>query len=577
MTEWKGIAASSGYAMGRAFLLQDDKVGIPERILAEEEIEPELQRLEETVDSAVEQLEAIQESSRDKLGEEQLEIFSFHIALLQGSDYVKSMAANIKAEALNAEAAVRQATGKFVEMFENIDNEYMRERAADFRDVGSRLLKILSGIPDVAWDESGEKLILVAHELTPSDTAQLSRDKVSGFVTNVGGKTSHTAIMARSMEIPAVVGLNGILESVRPGDFVIIDGNEGTVWINPSAESISHYQDKQKQFNVQQLELRTLIDAPSVTADGRRIELAANIGNPHDAHHARQIGAEGIGLYRTEFLYMDREDLPSEEEQFRAYREVAEAFGMESPIVIRTLDIGGDKELPYLGLPKEMNPFLGYRAIRICLDRTDIFKVQLRAILRASVHGNIKLMFPMISTLHELRTAKQVLEEAKQELDEANIPFNRELEVGMMIEIPSSAIIADQLAKEVNFFSIGTNDLIQYTLAVDRMNESVSYLYEPFEPAVLRLIHMVVQAAHKEGKWVGMCGEMAGDLTAIPILVGMGLDELSMSASSILPARSLIRRSNVQEWQRMTEKVLQMDTAQEIKAYMGLAFPEIHN
>ncbi|WP_027415907.1 phosphoenolpyruvate--protein phosphotransferase [Aneurinibacillus terranovensis] len=573
--EWKGIAAASGYAMGPAFLLEEEKVAVQKQTLSPDQVGAEVERFDSKVTQAIQELEVIKEKARKKLGDEEAEIFSAHILVLNDPEYIGAVREKITNEYINAEAALQEVTDNFIAIFESMDNEYMRERAADIRDVSSRVLHRLAGIEEKSLDDVSEPVVMIAHDLTPSDTAQLNRDKVAGFATNIGGRTSHSAIMARSMEIPAVVGLKNIVEQVKTGDYVVVDGSQGVVHVNPDEVTVASYKEKQRHFAARQAELNKLKDAHSVTADGHRVELVSNIGNPLDAVGAKKNGAEGIGLYRTEFLYMGRNEFPSEEEQFEAYKSVAEMFDKESPVVIRSLDIGGDKELPYLDLPKEMNPFLGYRAIRLCLDRTDIFKVQLRAILRASIYGNVKLMYPMISSLAELREANKVLDEVKDELTSKNIPFNRNMEVGMMIEIPAAAIIADQLAKEVDFFSIGTNDLIQYTMAADRMNERVSYLYQPFNPAVLRLINMVIQAAHKAGKWAGMCGEMAGNLTAIPILLGMGLDEFSMSASSILPARALMHRLSQSEVKPLAERVLQMESAEEIVRYVEESVPAI--
>jgi len=560
--EWRGIAASSGIAMGPAFLLREEKVEIQRSNI--EDIDQEVKRFEAKVELSIRELEKIQEKAKQKLGEKEAEIFTAHIFVLQDPEYIGAVKEKIRSEAVNAEVALKEITDQFIAIFESMDNEYMKERAADIRDVSGRVLKRLSGIEEKSIEDFEDPVVFVAHDLTPSDTAQLDREKVAGFATNIGGRTSHSAIMARSMELPAVVGLKDILEGVKSGDYLIVDGIEGVVYANPTSQQIEEFKSKQKDFETERVELAKLKFEPSITKDGHQVEIVANIGNPNDAKGAVANGAEGVGLYRSEFLYMGREELPSEEEQFQAYKQVAEMFTAKSPVVIRSLDIGGDKELPYLEMPKEMNPFLGYRAIRLCLDRTDIFKTQLRAILRASVYGNIKLMYPMIASLKELREANKILEEVKQELDHGNISYNKEMQVGMMIEIPAAAVIADQLAKEVDFFSIGTNDLIQYTMAADRMNERVSYLYQPFNPAVLRLINMVIQAAHKEGKWAGMCGEMAGTLPAIPILLGMGLDEFSMSASSVLSVRALIRKLNKSEMAVVAEKVLQMETAEEI-------------
>jgi phosphotransferase system enzyme I (PtsI) len=574
MMKWTGIAAASGYAMGPAFLLHEAKVEVERHALDAAEVAGEIARFEEKVAQAIRELEGIREQVRKKVGDEEAEIFSAHIFVLQDPEYIGAVKDKIKNELLNAEAALQEVTDGFVMLFESMDNKYMQERAADIRDVSGRVMQRLAGIEGQSLADFAEPVVLLAHDLTPSDTAQLDREKVAGFATNIGGRTSHSAIMARSMEIPAVVGLKEITSVIQPGDYIIVDGNEGVVYQNPDEATISLYRDKQAKYEAYLAELKKLKDEPSITVDGHQVEVVANIGNPHDAIGAKKNGAEGVGLYRTEFLYMGRIELPSEEEQYEAYKAVAETFGAR-PVVIRTLDIGGDKELPYLDLPKEMNPFLGYRAIRLCLDQPEIFKTQLRAILRASVHGNIKLMYPMIATLTELRQANQLLTEVKQELDASGIPYNPKMEVGIMVEVPAAAIIADQLAKEVDFFSIGTNDLVQYTLAADRMNERVSYLAQPFHPAVLRLIQMVIRAAHSQGKWAGMCGEMAGNLTAIPLLLGMGLDEFSMSASSVLPARALIHKLNRTALQSLAEQALELGTAEEIMAFVERNVPEI--
>jgi phosphotransferase system enzyme I (PtsI) len=447
----------------------------------------------------------------------------------------------------------------FVTMFESMDNEYMKERAADIRDVTKRVLSHLLGVQISNPSMVTEEVIVIAEDLTPSDTAQLNRQYVKGFTTDIGGRTSHSAIMARSMEIPAVVGTKTVTSSVENGDLIIVDGLNGEVHINPTPEVVAQYKEEHARYEEQKAEWAKLVNEPTVSKDGEHVELAANIGTPNDLEGVKNNGGEGVGLYRTEFLYMGRDELPTEEEQFKAYKAVLE--GMEGkPVVVRTLDIGGDKELPYLNLPKEMNPFLGYRAIRLCLDEQDIFRTQLRALLKASTFGNLKIMFPMISNLDEFRAAKAVLEEEKKALLENGVEVSDHIEVGIMVEIPSAAVMADVFAKEVDFFSIGTNDLIQYTMAADRMNERVSYLYQPYNPAILRLVKMVIDAAHKEGKWAGMCGEMAGDEIAVPILLGLGLDEFSMSATSILRARSQISNLSKAEMKEMAEHVLTLDT-----------------
>ncbi len=566
--EYTGISAASGYALGPAFLLQDSKIQVVKSEVPKENLNSEILRFEEALGKAAHELEAIKEKTRQTIGAEEAEIFSAHIMVLEDPEYSGAIKELIRAEAWNTEWAIQEVTNRFLGLFASMDNEYIRERAADLRDVSNRLLRHLLGIRSQSLSEITEKVVLFAHDLTPSDTAQLDKDKVVGIVTNIGGRTSHSAIMARSMEIPAVVGMQDLVEKIKAGDFVIVDGSEGKVFVNPTEDLIKSYKGKQTRYEAQRQELKKLVSQPSMTPDGHQVELVANIGNPQDALVAVTNGAEGIGLYRTEFLYMGRQELPSEEEQFEAYKAVAVMFGKEHPVVIRSLDIGGDKALPYLDMPKEMNPFLGYRAIRLCLDRTDIFRTQLRAILRASAYGNIRLMYPMIATLEELKGANKVLETVKQELLAETIPFNKGLEVGMMVEIPAVAVMADRFAKEVDFFSIGTNDLIQYTMAADRTNETVSYLYQPFNLALLRLIRGVIEAAHKAGIRVAMCGEMAGDLTAFPILLGLGLDEFSMSASSILPARALVRQLPWRKAQLIAEAVLEMDNPQEIDVYV---------
>lgn len=559
----KGIAASSGVAIGKALVIAENEIEVEKRIV--EDKEAEVLKLQNAVATAKMQLEKIKEVAKEKLGEDKAQVFEAHLMMLEDPELVGAVESQITTEGVCAEFALKSTVDMFVSMFEAMDNEYMRERAADIRDVGKRILNILMGVEAASIAEIDRECIIVIYDLTPSDTAQMDKEKVLGFATDIGGRTSHSAIMARSLEIPAVVGLSNITSTVKSGDMLILDGEEGIVIVNPDEETIAKYREKQAKIAEYKKELATLKDAESITVDGRKVELAANIGTPSNVEGALKNGAEGVGLFRTEFLYMDKESLPTEEEQFEAYKAVLE--GMEGrPVVIRTLDIGGDKKLPYLKIDEEMNPFLGYRAIRLCLDRKDIFKTQLRALFRASVYGNLKIMFPMISGVAELRQAKAVVEEVKNELANEGIAFSNDVEIGIMIEIPSAAVISDLLAKEVDFFSIGTNDLIQYTCAVDRMNEKISYLYDPFHPAVLRLIKTVIDNAHKEGKWVGMCGEMAGDARIIPVLLGFGLDEFSMSASSILNARKLIRSLRYEDAKVMADEILNMPTSEEIMA-----------
>ncbi|QGU96453.1 phosphoenolpyruvate--protein phosphotransferase [Clostridium bovifaecis] len=533
----KGIAASKGYAIGEVVIKEDKEVSIVERVI--EDLDVEKKRLESAIECSKEQLMKIKEKAERELGSDKAAVFESHMMLLDDPEFTGAVVMNIESNKINAEKALSDVIEMYMNIFASMEDEYMKERAADVKDVGNRILANLAGKGEDDLEALKENTIIVAHDLTPSDTAQLDRSKVIGFITNIGGRTSHSAIMARTLEIPAVVGLNDITESVKNGDTVIVDGEEGIVLINPDENTISQYREKKLAYEKEREELKKLINVATVTKSGKHVEVVGNIGKPEDIHQVLENGGDGVGLFRTEFLYMDRNDMPSEEEQFESYKYVAEkAEG--KPIVIRTLDIGGDKKLTYLPLPEEMNPFLGYRAIRLCLDRKDIFKIQLRALLRASAFGNIKIMFPMIASLEEFLAAKEVLKECMDELRSEGKDFNENLEVGMMVEIPAAAIYADELAKHVDFFSIGTNDLIQYTLAADRMNEKVSYLYNPKHPAVLRLIKMTIEAAHKEGKWCGMCGEAAGDEDMIPILVEYGLDEFSMSATSILKAKQII-------------------------------------
>lgn len=571
----KGIAAAPGYAIGPVFILKDAEVKVDRRTLTVDEAKAEVERFSKVVDQAIEQVKEIQEQARQKMGDEQAEIFESHILVLNDDEFVGRTKQVVAEQNINAEAALAEVTEELVTFFEGMDNEYMNERAADFRDLSKRLLGLLAGVEQKSLNDFKEPVVLITDDLTPSDSAQLDRERVAGFATNIGGKTSHSAIMARSMEIPAVCGLKDVTERLHNGDMVILDGATGVVIVNPSEEEIATYRAKQERFETRKAEYKKYMGASSTTVDGHTVELVANIGNPGDAHNAHEKGAEGVGLFRTEFLYMGRPNFPTEEEQFEAYKEVAETFTKEQPVVIRTLDIGGDKELPYLELPKEMNPFLGYRAIRLCLDEVDMFKTQLRAIMRASAFGDVKIMFPMIATITELRAAKAILHEVMAELDSKGIAYNKEIEVGIMIEIPAAVLVSDQLAKEADFFSIGTNDLVQYTMAADRMNEKISHLTQPMNPSVLRLIRMVIENAHAEGKWVGMCGEMAGRLDAIPLLLGLGLDEFSMSASSVLPARVLLSKISQAEAKEVAKKALEMETEEQIMQFVLSSFPVI--
>lgn len=557
----KGIAASSGIAIAKAYLLKEPDLSVEKRTV--EDVDGELGRLDEAVRRSQKDLEMIREEVAENLGADKAAIFDAHLLVLNDPEMLTPIKDKIRTEKVNAESAVKETADMFIGMFEAMENEYMRERAADIRDVAKRILSHLLNVPLPNPNLIKEEVIIVADDLTPSDTARLNRRFVKGFTTNIGGRTSHSAIMARSLEIPAVVGTKKATEEIQHGDLLIVDGISGEVHVNPDEELIAEYRRKQDAFVELKMEWAKLVNEKTVTEDGHQVELAANIGTPDDLQGALKNGAEGIGLYRTEFLYMDRNELPSEDEQFEAYKAVLKGMNGK-PVVVRTLDIGGDKHLPYLPLSEEMNPFLGLRAIRLCLERQDIFRTQLRALLRASVHGNLRIMFPMIATLEEFRSAKALLEEEKTKLLQEGRQVAEDIQVGIMVEIPATAVLADHFAKEVDFFSIGTNDLIQYTMAADRMNERVSYLYQPYNPVILRLIKNVIDAGHKENKWVGMCGEMAGDEKAIPILVGLGLDEFSMSASSILPSRSLIRRLNKKKMEQLAERVLRMSSSEEV-------------
>jgi phosphoenolpyruvate-protein phosphotransferase (PTS system enzyme I) len=556
-----GKPASNGIAIAKAYRLIEPDLTVNKTSI--EKVEEEVSRFRSAVEQAKEELEAIRDHAKEHLGEDKADIFEAHILVLSDPELLTAIEDKISSESVNAEFALKEVSDMFVTMFEQMDNAYMKERAADIRDVTKRVLSHLLGVQLPNPSLISEEVIIIAEDLAPSDTAQLNKTYVKAFTTDIGGKTSHTAIMARSMEIPAVVGTKTATKEIEHGDLVIVDGIKGEVHVNPTPEVVEKYKKEQAAYEEQKKEWAKLLHEKSISADGHQVELAANIGTPDDLEGVINNGAEGIGLFRTEFLYMGRTELPSEEEQFEAYKTVLEKMEGK-PVVVRTIDIGGDKELPYLNLPKEMNPFLGFRAIRLCLEEQEMFRTQLRALLRASVYGNLKIMFPMIATLDELRQAKAILSQEKEKLVSEGVQVAEQIEVGMMVEIPSTAVIADQFAKEVDFFSIGTNDLIQYTFAADRMNERISYLYQPYHPAILRLVKMVIDAAHKEGKWVGMCGEMAGDETAIPILLGLGLDEFSMSATSVLKARSQIRQLNKAEMQQLANNVLQLATTDEV-------------
>ncbi|BAH17408.1 phosphoenolpyruvate--protein phosphotransferase [Macrococcoides caseolyticum] len=561
MTTLKGIGASDGIAIAKAYLLVEPDLSFNNDKVAD--VDAEVEKFKAAINQSKVELTQIRNNAEIALGPDKAAIFDAHLLVLEDPELINPIEDNIRNNQMNAAASLSEVSTNFITIFESMDNEYMKERAADIKDVSKRVLSHILGVSLPNPTMIDEPVVIIAEDLTPSDTAQLNKKFVQGFATNIGGRTSHSAIMSRSLEIPAVVGTKNITDAVQQGDFVIVDGIAGEVIINPDEQTVTGYKARQAAFLQEKEELKQLVNDKTVTKEGKHVELAANIGTPNDLEGVKNNGAEGIGLYRTEFLYMGRDAMPSEDEQFEAYKKVLSEMDGKR-VVVRTLDIGGDKELPYLNLPKEMNPFLGYRAIRLCLDQQDIFRTQLRALLRASIHGKLSIMFPMIATINEFREAKAILEEEKANLIADKVKVADDIELGIMVEIPSTAAMADIFAKEVDFFSIGTNDLIQYTMAADRMSERVSYLYQPYNPAILRLIKQVIDASHKEGKWTGMCGEMAGDSTAIPLLLGLGLDEFSMSATSILSARRQIKNLSQPEMAKVAEQALNCATQEEV-------------
>ena len=558
----KGIAASDGVAIAKAYLLVEPDLTFDKNEKVTD-VEGEVAKFNSAIEASKVELTKIRNNAEVQLGADKAAIFDAHLLVLDDPELIQPIQDKIKNENANAATALTDVTTQFVTIFESMDNEYMKERAADIRDVSKRVLSHILGVELPNPSMIDESVVIVGNDLTPSDTAQLNKEFVQGFATNIGGRTSHSAIMSRSLEIPAIVGTKSITQEVKQGDMIIVDGLNGDVIVNPTEDELIAYQDKRERYFADKKELQKLRDADTVTVDGVHAELAANIGTPNDLPGVIENGAQGIGLYRTEFLYMGRDQMPTEEEQFEAYKEVLEAMDGKR-VVVRTLDIGGDKELSYLNLPEEMNPFLGYRAIRLCLAQQDIFRPQLRALLRASVYGKLNIMFPMVATINEFREVKAILLEEKENLKNEGHDISDDIELGIMVEIPATAALADVFAKEVDFFSIGTNDLIQYTLAADRMSERVSYLYQPYNPSILRLVKQVIEASHKEGKWTGMCGEMAGDETAIPLLLGLGLDEFSMSATSILKARRQINGLSKNEMTELANRAVDCATQEEV-------------
>ncbi|PIC74895.1 phosphoenolpyruvate--protein phosphotransferase [Sporosarcina sp. P17b] len=557
----QGIAASNGISIAKAFRLENAELTVLKESISD--VSTEIDRLQNALSHSRSELTTIQKQTQEKFGEQEAAIFSAHVLVLDDPELRTAITDTIQTQHVNAEYAVQEAANLYVSIFEAMDDPYMRERAADIRDVTKRILSHLLGVSIQTPEDITQEVVIIAEDLTPSHTVQLNPELIKGFVTDIGGPTSHSAILARTLEIPAVVGSKTAMAMIQNGEIIIVDGEAGKVIVNPDAETLAVYQEKQQAFAKQKAEWQLLANEPAITLDGHRVELAGNIGTPDDVENVLKNGGEAIGLFRTEFLYMGKEQFPTEDEQFEAYKSVLEQMN-GSATIVRTLDIGGDKELPYLQLPHEANPFLGLRAIRLCLDHEEMFRTQLRALLRASIYGNLRIMFPMIATINEFRQAKELFLDVKQQLISERIEVSETIQLGIMVETPAVAILADIFAKEVDFFSIGSNDLIQYTMAADRMNEHVSYLYQPYNPSILRFIKMIIDAAHKEGKMVGMCGEMARDETAIPILLGMGLDEFSMSASSILRTRSQIQKLSKVTLEKQIDHILSLSTADEV-------------
>jgi len=558
-----GILVSPGIAFAKALLLKEDEIVLNTRPIPDNKIDAEIARFKDAREKSSQQLHAIMERAKTTLGEDKAAIFEGHIMLLEDEDLESEVITRIKTKHTAADSAVHSVFEAQAKELEGLDDEYLKERAADIRDIGKRLLKNVLGMEIVDLSAIKEPCVLVAKDLTPSETAQLNLDMVLGFITDIGGRTSHTSIMARSLEIPAIVGTTNATKAIKQGDFIVLDAINNKIYINPNDKTVEKLKQVQKQYLEDKEELAKLKDLPAISLDGHQVEVCANIGTVRDIAGAERNGYEGVGLYRTEFLFMDRDAYPNEDEQFKAYKEVAEATN-GLPVIVRTMDIGGDKDVPYMHLPKEENPFLGWRAIRIGMDKKDILHAQLRAILRASAFGKLRIMFPMIISVEEVRILKSELNILKEQLKTEGKAFDENIEIGVMVETPSAAVIARHLAKEVDFLSIGTNDLTQYTLAVDRGNELISHLYNPMSPSVLNLIKNVIDASHQEGKWTGMCGELGGDERATVLLLGMGLDEFSMGSISIPKIKKIIRNTNFSEAKKLADEALQKATAKEI-------------
>lgn len=563
---FKGTNASAGIGIGKAVIVEETELVINKGNV--EDTEAEKARFQAAVKQAMEQTDALAKDLATRVGEKEAEILNGHILLLSDPMLIGEIENAISGEKVSSEYAVETVCNTYADMFASMGDELMQQRATDMRDIKTRIQKILLGVSSVDIAALPEGSVIVARDLTPSMTAGINPANVTGIVTELGGKTSHSAILARALEIPAVVALEGFLSKVKDGDDLVLDGSDGTVYVNPDEAVKADYAAKREIYIKEKKELEQYIGKPTITKDGVEVELVANIGKPEDVEKVLQYDGEGVGLFRTEFLFMDRASMPTEEEQFDAYKKVAVAMNGK-PVIICTLDIGGDKEIPYMGLSKDENPFLGYRAIRFCLDRKDdVYKPQLRALLRASAFGNIRIMVPMVTCIEEFREAKALVEEVKKELDEKGIAYKKDIQIGIMVETAAASLMADVFAKEVDFFSIGTNDLTQYTMSVDRGNDKVSYLYSPLNPAVLRSIRHVIECGRKEGIMVGMCGEAASDPVMIPLLLAFGLNEFSMSASAILNARKLITGYSTKELQEIADKAMSFATVKEVEDYM---------
>lgn len=575
MKQLKGIGVSPGIAIGKVFVLHSgESFNLPKRSVGLEQISNEIARFEEALTRTRTEILDIRRKLSSQIGRESSDIFTAHLLILEDRTLIEDVIEVIKNEKVGAEYAFAAVIQRYFQAFSQINDEYLKERISDVRDVGRRLLGNLCGEEKKRLERFNEKVIIVSHDLSPSDTASLDKTKVLAFVTEIGGPTSHTAILGRSLEIPAVVGIEKIINEVQNGDAIVVDGTHGAVCIDPDPQTIQDFHSAENRFIQRTSELDKLRELSAETPDGRKITLAANIEFHHETASVISHGGEGVGLYRTEYFYMNRASLPTEEEQYEAYRKVAESMSPHS-VVIRTLDLGGDKFASTLDIPHEMNPYLGWRAIRFCLTRKDIFKTQLRAVLRASAHGKLKVMFPLISNVYEVRAAREILEEAKAELEKENISFDRNIQVGAMIEIPSAALASDILAKEVDFFSLGTNDLIQYVLAIDRMNEKVAYLYEPTHPAIVRLIDMVIQNGHAQKIWVGSCGEMSADPAIVLLLLGLGIDEISASPVALSKIKKVIRSIRYSDAREIAQKALTFQTGKEIKEFLDAKLKEI--